>query len=126
MNFASLKYSKEFNIELNIKTNSAKWTAFHFACKNGHVKASEILMKNSVEFNINLNAKDFLGRTAFHWLCSRTSIPSRLVQMMIDNSEAIKLDLSSRDNSGVTGYFLAKNNSKVEELIKTKMPSIAF
>ena len=63
--------------------------SFHFACINGHAKIAEIIMKNSVKFNIKLNAKDDDGWTAFHLACANgwTSI----VDMMISNSEYLTL-----------------------------------
>ena len=90
-----------------------------------------MLMKNSAEFNIDLNAKDDNnsmtdGWTAFHLAClyGRTKI----VDMMMDNSELFKLDLVAKDNTGQTGYMLAKHVRKryVVNLINRKMPSIAF
>ena len=82
-------------------------------------------MKKSAEFNIELNAKDTLGRTAFHWACifNRTSI----VELMIsDNS--LNLDLTARNNEGKTGYQLAQewNRTDVVNLIQSQMPNIAF
>ena len=43
--------------DLNIKNNERKkdrWTAFHLACINGHVRTLEMLAKTSTEFDINL------------------------------------------------------------------------
>merc|ERR1739848_294173 len=59
--------------ELSIKK---KWkycefgqTPFHLACGNGQVDLAEMIMKNSAEFNIDLNNKDDNGETAFHVAC---------------------------------------------------------
>ena len=35
----------------------------------GQVKVVEFLIKNSVEHNINLNAKDISGKTGFNYAC---------------------------------------------------------
>ena len=83
-------------------------------------------MKNSAEFNIDLNAKDNDGWTAFHWACfnGHTSI----IKIMISKSESLKLNLTARANNGKTVFQLAQDygKSKVVNLIKSKMPIIAF
>merc|ERR1712038_1632112 len=120
-------------IDLNAKTNDRNfrkdnggWTAFHFACYEDHVKIAEMLIKNSAQFKIDLNAKDNVGMTAFHRVCmyGQTSI----VGIMINNSESFNLDLTARDNRGRTGFQLAKlqRNTEVVDMIRIKMPQIAF
>ena len=83
-------------------------------------------MKNSAKLNIDLNAKDITGNTAFHLACMdvRTSI----VDMMINNSESLKLDLTARDKWGRTGFQWAQvfGRTKVVNLIRSKMPRIAI
>ena len=83
-------------------------------------------MENSVEFNIELNAKDNFGETAFHYACEfgRKSI----VELMIINSDSLNLDLTATDNQGRTGFKLAqvRENHEVVSLILSKMPNIAF
>ena len=51
------------------------WTAFPWACKNGHKKLVDLLIKNSVKLKIDLNAKDIHGYTIFQWAC-KTATPS--------------------------------------------------
>ena len=47
---------------------------------------------------------------------------------MISNSNSLKLDLTARDNEGKTGFKWARDmgKSEVVNLIKSKMPNIAF
>ena len=47
---------------------------------------------------------------------------------MISNSDSFNLDLTARDNDGKTGFQLAQDEeeSEVVNLIKSKMPNIAF
>ena len=40
---------------------------FQLACKNGHSKMVEMLIKKPAKFNIDLNAKHEEGKTAFHF-----------------------------------------------------------
>ena len=47
------------------------WTYLHLAVRNGQIDMVEKIMRNSVEFEIDLNAKDsVLGLTAFHHACA--------------------------------------------------------
>ena len=119
-----LKNSVKLHIDLNAK-KVGDTTAFHKACINNHAKIAELIMKNYVEFNIELNTKDKYGYTAFHWACCYGS--TRTVQIMINNSESFKLDLTVRNN-GETGFQIAQDcgESEVVNLIKSKMPKIAF
>ena len=55
---------KEKITELEKKCKDGQ-TPFHLACENGQEDIAEIIMKNSAKFNIELNAKDNVGRTAF-------------------------------------------------------------
>ena len=41
----------------------------HYACGSGQVRIVELLIENSVECNINLNAKDDVGKAGFHYAC---------------------------------------------------------
>ena len=100
-------------IDLNIKDNYG-YTPFHNACQNGHVKLAEMLMKKSIELDIDLNGKIFDpaydGWTPFHLACffGKTDI----VKIMIDNSESLKLDLTAKDKNKQTGFQLAQRNKQ--------------
>ena len=59
-----MQKSTELNIELNTKDYNG-WTAFHWACRNGHSKIAEMLIQKSTELNIELDSKDNMGLTAF-------------------------------------------------------------
>ena len=78
-----------------------------------------MIIENSAMLNIDLNAKNNDGLTAFHYACTwgNTSI----VEMMINNSESLKLDLDS------TGFQWAQGcgRTDVVNLIRRKMPQIA-
>ena len=60
------------------------WTYLHLAVRNGQIDMVEKIMKNSVEFGFDLNAKDsHLGLTAFHHTCSLGKV--KIAELFIDN-----------------------------------------
>jgi hypothetical protein len=50
----------------------------------------------------------------------------RIIDMMIEQSESLELDLRAKNKSNRTGYQLAKVNGRTDvvNLIQTKMPSL--
>ena len=86
-----------------------------------------MIIKNSARLNIDLNAKDNGGRTAFHWACYWYR-STNVIDIMINNSESFNLDLTARDNDGQTGFQMAQERGRtnVVNMIQTKMSQIAF
>ena len=108
-------------------------TAFQLACSLGHPKIAEIIMNNSEQLKIDLNSKARNdGATAFHKACSRrdseimTSNCAKIVKMLIEQSECLKIDLTAKNNRGENGFQVAEyfKNTEVMNIIKTKMPSL--
>ena len=85
-----------------------------------------MLVLKSTEINIDLNAKDEEGMTAFHLACMWGN--ERIVGMMIDNAKSFKLDFITIDNNGRTGFQCAKHHERknVVKIIRRKMPKIAL
>jgi len=91
----------EFNIDLNVKARDgkARLTGFHYACKRGDVKIVELMIKKSVECNINLNAiddwqrcnKKKAGKTGYNYSNGNGQV-TRLIR---DNSAQFNIDLNS-------------------------------
>merc|ERR1711860_353713 len=54
------------SFDINTKGNYGKSTAWHWACKFGQTETAQLLIKSSTEFGIDLTAKDYIGRTAWH------------------------------------------------------------
>ena len=52
-------------------------------------------MKISAENRINVNAKEFYGKTAFHMACQNGKI--RVFETIIKNAEHAKFDLMAKD-----------------------------
>ena len=86
-------------------------TIFHLACREGHAKIAEVIMKKSAELNVDLNTKNIAGWTAFHMACyfGKKSI----VELMISNSDSFNLDLTARNNNGKTGFQLAEDEGEL-------------
>ena len=61
-----MKNSAKFNIELNVKTNGG-WTAFNLACRDGRIRIVDMMINNSESLNLDLVARDIIGRTGFQW-----------------------------------------------------------
>ena len=121
-----MKNSAEFKIELNGEDPNGQ-TGFHLACMNGQSKIVEMLMKNSAEFNIEWNAKEFFGQTAFHYAClhGRKNLVNLFLVEFISShwrstSESHKLDLTVRNKYKKTGFQLAQDRGKSDnvDLIK--------
>ena len=73
---------------------------FHLACRNGQAVLAEIIMKNSAKLNIDLNAKDNIGWTAFHG-------HAKIAEMIIKNSVKFNIELNAKNNGGFTTFHLA-------------------
>ena len=61
-------------------------------------------MKNSVEFGIDLNAKDSrMGLTAFHHTCSLGKV--KIAEIFIDNYLDLNIELNSKTNTEAKTSF---------------------
>ena len=109
--------SDQLKIDFNIKDKYG-WTGFHWACERDRIEIVELLIKNSAEKNIFLNAKDDFGwTTGFHLACKKGR--KRIVELLINSPEC--LDLNAKSKDGRTGYQLAKifSNFDIVELIES-------
>merc|ERR1719483_2061675 len=108
-----IKNSVECRIDLNAKEVGG--TGFHYACRSGHIEIVELLIKNSVELNFNLNAKANNGFTGFHYACFNGHV--KMVELLIQNSVEFHINLNAKnENRGLTGYALS--SGQVKKLIR--------
>ena len=108
-------------------------TAFQVVCMEGHLKIAKMIINNSANLKIDLNMKGgHDGSTAFHFACvggdsaMETFNCARVVEMIIEQSQCHKIDLTAKDDYGRHGYKVAEHYKNIEviKLIKTKMPSL--
>ena len=127
-----MKNSSRLKIDWNGK-DVFDTTAFQLVCLKGHLRIAEMIMNNSANLKIDLNMKGgHDGSTAFHFACvggdsaMETFNCARVVEMIIEQSECHKIDLTSKDDYGQNGYKAAEHYKNIEviKLIKTKMPSL--
>ena len=83
-----------------------------------------MLIQKSTEFNIDLNARDEDGKTAFHFACRYGR--KDVVEMMVYNTDFFKIDLKAKDKHGKTGFQYAKEQRRndIVDIIKQKLPNI--
>ena len=84
---------------------SQGWTYLHLAVGNGQIDMVEKIMKNSVEFDIDLNAKDYLGLTAFHYTCVFGYV--KIAEIFINHYLELNIELNSKCNYGTTPFSYA-------------------
>ena len=54
-------------MDFNAKAKFMNFTAFHFACKQGHLDVVKIIVENATALSLDLNAKCKMGNTPFHY-----------------------------------------------------------
>ena len=93
------------------------YKVFHWACKNNLLNVAEELIKNSSEFNLDLNAKTYAGYTGFHLACLLDH--SDMVQMIRKNSATYDIDLNTNSIPKITSckimICLMSENVKADE-----------
>ena len=85
-----------------------------------------MLIHKSTEFKIDLNIKDHMGWTIFHFSCMYGA--KNVVKLLMKYSDSYNIDLTAKDWSGLTGFQQAKQDKEydVVRIIKRTMPQIAF
>ena len=90
----------------HVKIVELLFKKFHSACSSGQVKVVKFLIINSVECNIDLNAKESGDRTGFLCACSTGQV--KVVELLVKNSVECNIDLNAKDKyEGKTGFHYA-------------------
>ena len=132
------------SFDMNTKDSRYGWTALQVACTNGKTETVQLIIQNSKDFGIDLNAKDNRGNTAWHYACQygRTEIAQLIIQyskdfgidlnaatawlsacyeghtetaeLIIQNSKDFGIDLNAKDEDGSTALHWACWNGRTE------------
>lgn len=94
-------------------------TALIWACMMGQLEIARILFQKSAVFDIDPNAKNPSGMTAFHYACVLGKL--KIVDMMIK----FNVDLTIKTKNGLTGFQFAerKGREDIVNLIKRSLPA---
>ena len=93
-------FSISYDIEINDGKISLQWTNWG----NHYEMAKWILESAEKNGAIDLNARDFIGRTPFHVACSRSN--TEIVKLILEYSkDKGGIDLNARDNLGQQTAF---------------------
>ena len=106
-NFFNQKNYPEIRIMKHIKdfhNEDKNWTVFHEACTKKQVKIAEVIMKKSVELEINLNAVADDG-AGFHFPCMFND--KNMAKLIMEKSVEFNIDLNVENSDGRTGFNLA-------------------
>ena len=77
---------------------------FYSACSEGRTELAKLLIENSTKINIDVNATDVSGTTAFHKACYFGH--KSIIELILDDSVASKI-VQAKNISGKTGFQLA-------------------
>ena len=90
--------SKDFNIDLNCKSQMDDYTAFHWACKEGRTETVQLMISASKDFDIDLNARDCWKNTALHLACE--NYKTETVRAILKNWKEFGIDIKAEDRQG--------------------------
>ena len=100
------------------------------ACINGHSEIVELLIKNSANLNIDLNAKyndNTRGWMPFQYACQYGY--TKIVELLMQNSIEFNIELNSEGTNASTSLHLACKHDHpniVEILIRVLILFVAF
>ena len=80
----------KFGINVNAKTSSYNETAFEMACKNGHAHTAEMIIKKSVELNINLAIRN----VTFQIACENGY--TKLVELLLQKPSKFGINVNAK------------------------------
>merc|ERR1711953_1387331 len=102
-------------------------TAWHLACHNGHTETAKLIIQNSKEFGIDLNAENSYGSTALHWACDKGQ--TETVQMMLKNWKEFGIDIRAHNNCGETAldfitHLEGENFNQIKKMLEKEYSQI--
>ena len=82
-------------------------TVFHLACREGYARIAEMIMEKSGEVNIDLNAKNIFGMTAFHSACENDMPDDRYPDLAFIETPKYLVTLSKCQLSCLRSVYLS-------------------
>ena len=89
----------------HLSANLPGMTPFYTACDNGNVRIAELIMKSSIENNI-----DFNFYSGFIYACQCGHV--KIVELLIKKSVEFNIDLNIKNHNGFSGYALSSGQVK--------------
>jgi len=88
-----IESSVQHNFDLNATYGDGE-TAFHNACKYGHIEVVKVMVQFASEYGIDLAAKNGNGKTAFLSACwnGKTEIVRLLIEQSVDHNFGINTE----------------------------------
>ena len=74
-----------------------------------------MFVQKSVEFKINLNAKNENGDTGFHFACYNDD--SKIVEMLVQKSAEFNIDLNTINEDGKAGFYYFQGHMKTVNIL---------
>ena len=97
---------------VKLSANLSDMTPFHIACDKGNVRSAELIMKNSIENNI-----DFNFYSGFIYACQCGHV--KIVELLLKNSVEFNVDLNAKiEFDGETGFNYAFHYACVSGHVK--------
>ena len=104
-------------------------TALHEACINGRTETAQLIIQNSKEFGIDLNAKNKYGRTALNmvlallespspWHKSRAHFYVKAVQMILKNWKEVDIDIKANGKAVLDFINLYRHGEEYNQIKK--------
>jgi len=117
--------------DLNCWNNKGD-SAFSLACQYNTVEVITLIIEKSSEFQIDLNAKNVYGETAFFRACNRNmegnSDMISVVQLLLEKSGPFNIDLNSKNYRGYTPFMACSclGNEALVELLMDRASSLGI
>ena len=105
------------SLDLNIR-NYMNSTPLHYACESGYIETIKAMLHFCLDRNVDINAVDDKGHTAFTYACSQGKLD--IVEIFYNNSiTKSQLKINITDNTGRTplDYATANGYTKIAQYL---------
>ena len=89
------------------------FTPFRLACEFGSTEVVQLFFQCSKEHEIDLNTRDYLGRTVLHSACDRGNVGT--VRLIMNNLKEFAIDMkNAQDNFGKTALYYIEERMRCD------------